>query len=329
MKSFKKHEYLFILCNTIKNFFKENDILEVITPPMVTNPGMEVHVHPFAVYTAKNCTPTNYYLHTSPEFHMKELLALGYDKIFTLSYCFRDDIRSDIHRNQFLMLEWYRANARYEEIMTDCELLLNYVLKEFRKKNIPIRNELQNFKEITLKKMTVQELLLKHLNIDILKYLDSSKMISLLKDNFPHIHIPNDSDNILGWDDYFFLLFLHEIEPHIKEYPFLLLYEFPAPLSALSTLKASDTRVCERFEIYSFGIELCNAYNELTKLDLQEKRFYDQMNEKERIYKYRFNDPGNVLFDALKKGIPPSGGIALGVERLLKIFIDPCEPFWD
>ncbi len=182
---------------------------------------------------------------------MKELLASdeGFDKIFTLSYCFRDEPSSPIHRPQFLMLEWYRKHDRYESIMTDTENLISYVIQEGEKKNMPLRAEMKN---VSMVKKTMQELFQDELGIDILHYLDVPSIKKLLLEKFPEVPVPASD---LEWDDYFFLLYLNKIEPALITYPILMITEFPAPLSALSTLKQSDPRVCERFEVYINGIE--------------------------------------------------------------------------
>ena len=132
----------------------------------------------------------------------------------------------------------------------------------------------------------------------------------------------------LSWDDYYFLLFLNKIEPLLVHYPYLLLYEFPHHLSALSTLKEADPRVCERFEIYSKGVELCNCFNELRDLTIQKERFSFQAHEKEKLYGYILPEP-QVLYDSLERGLPVSSGIALGVERLQKVLTGIENPFWD
>ncbi|MCO4753987.1 MAG: hypothetical protein KC478_05875, partial [Bacteriovoracaceae bacterium] len=109
-------KYQFALIQAIRNYFTEMGFVDVMTPPMVENPGMETHIHPFEVFSKYKGKSTNQYLHTSPEFHMKELLSLEeeqLDNIFNISYCFRDEPSSPIHRSQFLMLEWYRKNERY------------------------------------------------------------------------------------------------------------------------------------------------------------------------------------------------------------------------
>ena len=302
----------FELIQLIRNYFGQQGFLDVLTPPAVENPGMEVHIHPFQIHSVFHKKLSPLYLHTSPEFCMKELLANAngdFNKIFTISYCFRDEPSSPIHRSQFLMLEWYRKNHRYESIMDDVEGLINFCLNEGEKRKLPVRQEM---KQNTMIHKTMQELFQEFLSIDILNYLEVEKIKELLK-NYPDVPVPAIE---LEWDDYFFLLYLNKIEPHLKKYPLLLIKEFPSPLSALSTLKENDKRVCERFEVYINGVELCNCFNELTDLKEQKKRFSDQNLLKKKLYGYDLPEPAK-FYHSLEKGLPPSSGIALGVERLL------------
>ncbi|MBF0362001.1 MAG: hypothetical protein HQK49_13380 [Oligoflexia bacterium] len=317
------------LIKIIRNFFSQDDFLEIISPPMVENPGMEAHVHPFKVTQARapvqpSAKISNLYLHTSPEFYLKKMLSLGLQKIYSIVHSFRDDIKSPIHQNQFLMLEWYRANEYYTKIMDDCDRLIKFALHDLKKQKIKT-----NFseKEYSLKRVTVKELFEEYLKIDILEYMEVSDLKRLMELNFPEVPLPAET---LFWDDYFFLLFLNKIEPHLattSDKKFLLLYEFPKHLAALSTIKRDDPRVCERFEIYINGIEICNAYNELTNLQIQQERFEQQNNIKKSLYQYELPPP-NVLYQALSNGIPPSAGIALGIERfLLALVSDINNPF--
>ncbi len=311
--------YQFELIQLIRNFFTQQGFLDVLTPPAVENPGMEVHIHPFQLFSASKKQLHPQYLHTSPEFCLKQLLASPEEKIeklFSISYCFRDEPHSPIHRHQFLMLEWYRKHERYEKIMQDVEEFIQMCLTS----SLPIRSELKNQQII---KKTMQELFLEILGIDILNYLTVPKMKDLLK-NFPDVPVPATE---CEWDDYFFLLYLNKIEPEIKNYPLLLIYEFPAPLAALSTLKSTDPRVCERFEVYINGIELCNCFNELTDLVEQKKRFDEQKLLKQKLYGYDLPEPDS-FYKALEIGLSPSAGIALGVERLLTSLCEIENPFF-
>jgi len=238
------------------------------------------------------------------------------EKIFTISYCFRDEPNSPIHRPQFLMLEWYRANERYEKIMDDCQNLINFCLTKFpQNKNFGL-----------IKKKTVQELFQETLNIDILNFLTKEKIIPLIRDKFPDVPLPLETED-LGWDDCFFLLFLNKIEPFLNTGSPLLIYEYPAPLSAYSTLKKEDPRVCERFEIYWRGMEICNCFNELTDPIEQKKRLEAQGQLKKDLYGYSLPFPKDFQ-SVMNEGIPTSSGIALGVERLLLALTGRENPFW-
>jgi len=311
------------LIKSIRVFFEERNFLDVLTPPMVKNPGMETHIHPFRIAHTYRPSQSDWYLHTSPEFHMKEMLSKGFKDIFTIGYCFRDEPNSDNHRPQFIMLEWYRAHAHYSKIMDDCEELFEHSLEYLESKKINID---QNLKSCLKERATIQEVFENFLKIDILDFLETKDLKELIELNFKDVPLPTQGE-VLSWDDYYFLLFLNKIEPHLTHYPYLLLYEFPHHLSALSTLKPTNPKVSERFEIYCKGIELCNAFNELTDLSIQKKRFDSQAEEKLRLYQYELSEP-EILFNSLKRGLPDSSGIALGVDRFLKILTDMENPFW-
>lgn len=314
----------FQLLWAIRQFFSRQGFLDVMPPPMVPNPGMETHIHPFLVGHANTLRFSQWYLNTSPEFHMKELLSMGFEDIFTLGYAFRDEPNAPNHRPQFLMLEWYRTNAHYTKIMDDCEELFKFSLNSLSEKNLPVDQDLL---KTNFQRATIQELFEDMLKIDILNFLDKKDLKELIEKDFKDVPLPVMGEE-LSWDDYYFLLFLNKIEPHLTNYPYLLLYEFPHHLSALSTLKESDPRVCERFEIYSKGVELCNCFNELRDLKIQKERFAFQAQEKEKLYGYKLPEP-QILYDSLQRGLPVSSGIALGVERLLKVLTGIENPFWD
>lgn len=319
-----KLEAQFELLAAIRDYFSKQEFKDVMTPPMVKNPGMETHIHPFQVSSAYPKQNSSWYLNTSPEFHMKELLSLGFDKIFTLVHSFRDEPEATHHRPQFIMLEWYRAHAHYTKIMQDCEELFRHSYERLSEKNIQC---LDIYKNVSFQRATIQEIFQEILKVDILQFLDKKDLRELIQKNFKDVPLPVMGEE-LSWDDYYFLLFLNKIEPALVNYPYLLLYEFPHHLSALSTLKETDPRVCERFEIYCQGLELCNCFNELTDLSIQKKRFSSQAQEKKSLYNYELPEP-TVLYSALEKGLPTSSGIALGVERFLKVMTGIKNPFWD
>ncbi len=315
-----RRRHLFELIQIMRNFFGEQGFLDVLTPPAVENPGMEVHIHPFQLYSVQKQMPAPLYLHTSPEFCMKELLSEGFEKIFSISYSFRDEPESPIHRPQFLMLEWYRVHVRYEAIMRDIEALIDYVILHGPERGLTLRSELKGQK---LVRRTMSELFHECLGIEILDFIELHAIKDLLT-RYPDVPVPTCE---LEWDDYFFLLYLNKIEPHISRYPLLLLSEFPAPLAALSTLKVDDPRVSERFEVYVNGIELCNSFNELTNPTEQRLRFGVQNRLKRKLYGYDLPEP-RKFYQALDNGFPESAGIALGVERLLHAIFEVENPFF-
>jgi lysyl-tRNA synthetase class 2 len=293
----QRRKQLFTGLRDLKTFFNNKGFLEVTTPPMVQNPGMEVHIHPFKVSKAIDNIDTEWFLQTSPEFAMKELLSEGFEKIYNLSYSFRDEPESSTHRPQFLMLEWYRAHQNYNKIKTDCsELITEFPSSKFKK----------------VEEVTVEDLFLEYCGFNILDFLDKQDLYEKIKRDFPKFGIDKD----LPWEDLFFILFLNLIEPEFKNHTALIIDKYPAPLSALSTICKKDERVCERFELYLNGIEVANCFNELTDLETQKRRFQKDSLQKKKTYGYQLPDP-EVLYQALEKGLPPAAGIAMGVERFL------------
>ncbi|MCO4753512.1 MAG: hypothetical protein KC478_03475, partial [Bacteriovoracaceae bacterium] len=207
------------------------------------------------------------------------------------------------------------------KIMQDCEGLIKYCIKHLENNKYPIK---ASFKDFSVQKLTVQEVIQQECGFDILDFLDTSELKHKIQKDFKDVPLPSSE---CDWDDYFFLLFLNKVEPLFKNIPYLMLYEFPAPLAALSTLKEGDNRVAERFEIYLNGIELCNCFNELTDLASQKERFTQQALDKKRLYSYELPTP-EVLYQAMERGFPSSAGVALGVERLLAALIEIENPFY-
>ncbi len=313
-----KLKYQFELIQAIRNFFTREGFSDVLTPPAVENPGMETHIHPFQLFHKKTNHLSKLYLHTSPEFYMKKILAQEeLNKIFTINYCFRDEPTSAIHRPQFLMLEWYRKNERYERIMSDVENLIGYVQENFPSKAM-LRNKISSFQQTT-----VQSLFQDFLKMDILNFLETKDLKEKIQKDFSEVPLPSSE---CAWDDYYFLLFLNKIEPQLVNYPYLLIKEFPAPLSALSTISNIDERVCERFEVYLNGIELCNSFNEETSKEVLLERFQQQQEEKKTLYNYELPWPNEFM--QTMNSYPTSSGIALGVERLLLSLTKVENPFF-
>ncbi|GAB4021481.1 MAG: EF-P lysine aminoacylase EpmA [Bdellovibrio sp.] len=311
----------FKVLQSIRDFFKSRDFVDVLTPPMVENPGMEPHIHPFKVVSAYPQQYSQHYLHTSPEFHMKQLLSYGFKKIFTLNYCFRDEPHSRLHRPQFLMLEWYRAGEHYSKIQEDSLELIKFVASDLKNNNFIIDESFLTNEPIIF---TIKEAFKNFVSLNLDDVLEAQDFKMWIKSHLPSVPLPSVE---LSWDDYFFLVFLNEIEPKLKQFPICLLKEYPASMAALSTLKPNDSSVCERFEIYLHGIEVANCYNELTNLSEQRKRFQFQNNLKKELYQYQLPEP-KQFYATMQKGLPSSSGIALGVERLIMALTKNEDVFW-
>lgn len=309
----QKIEKKFRFIQDIRSFFLKRDYLDVMTPPMVSCPGIEPHLHPFEIKGENGLG----FLHTSPEFHMKELLSQGLERIFNISYCFRDEPRSETHRSQFLMLEWYKTESTYKDIMKETMELAHELSKKYSVN--------ESFKNAEFKILTVKEAFKNFCEIDLDDIKNATHFKKEIETKFPGIPMPEE---LLSWDDYFFLLFLNEIEPKLKKIPKLILTDYPASQAALSTIKKSDPSVCERFEIYLNGVEIGNCFNELRDLEIQKTRYDESKKERMDLYKKEIPKP-TVLFNALEVGLPKSSGIAVGVERLYGAITGEENIFWD
>lgn len=252
----------------IRKFFSEQNFLDVMALPMVFHPGIEPHIHPLQIYSAYEKKQLPFYLQTSPEFMLKDLLSQVNRPLFSLTYSFRDEPCSPHHRKQFLMLEWYRPSSGLADIMEDCANLIHKALSHLHQQGLTTTLPSQN---ISIVKKTVQEIFQEQLGFDILSYLDFNSLLTYIKNHLKDIPLPAKPESLL-WEDLFFLIFLNKIEPILKEYPLFILYEYPSPLAALSRIKENDSRVCERFEIYIHGVEIGNCFYELTDVYEQETR---------------------------------------------------------
>ena len=298
----------------IRNYFDEEGFLEVETPILQTAPGMEVHLQAFKteILTPQLEERGELYLHTSPEFAMKKLLVAGMPKIYQICKCFRNAEGSSLHSCEFTMIEWYRTNESYERIMQDCvemfrlianQLCINY----YRHKDF----KADPFQE--WEKLTVCEAFIKYARIDIEPVLDDLDGFKKLAES---IDIKCSADDL--WDDVFFRVFLEHIEPELGQGTPTIIYEYPVSMAALSRPKESDPRFAERFEIYCCGMELANAFGELTDAAEQRRRYVEDMNLKERLYGYRWPVDEDFL-RALEHGMPQASGIALGIDRLVML----------
>ena len=267
----------------VRTFFYSNDFIEVETPVRIPAPALETHI---------DAPPSGRaWLRASPELHMKRLLAAGCTRIFQIGPCFRSGECGSRHNPEFTMLEWYRTDADYTDILRDTEALVAHV-----------------FQSIT--------------GQTSFTYRDTAIDLALPW----HCHTVRDAflkwadwDPVADWDpDRFDVDLIEKVEPALPLDRPCLLTDYPAPAASLARLKPTDPRVAERWEVYMGGLELANAYTELCDPAAQRARFLEAAEERRALGKeiYPLDE---AFLAALESGMPPCGGIALGIDRLVML----------
>jgi lysyl-tRNA synthetase class 2 len=314
----KKRPFLAVrqaVIRRIRRFFDDQGFAEIETPILQICPVIDAHIRGFATEQrgVDGAVFRTMYLHTSPEFAMKKLMVAGMEKLYQICHVFRNGEESSRHSPEFTMIEWYRINADYTDIMDDCVGLLRDCATEagitkFKYKNF----DCDPFVEF--ERLTVQDAFMRFADIDLQAFLDDTAAFRaeiLAKTN---LHTADD-DN---WDDLFFRVMGEKIEPFLGMGRPTFICDYPIAMASLSKPKDSDPRFAERFELYVCGIELANAFSELTDATEQRKRYHIEMDIKERLYGERYPLDEDFIA-ALEHGLPPSGGIALGVDRLVML----------
>ncbi len=304
----------------IRAYFVREKFHEVETPALQVSPGLEPHLMAFktSLENPFGLSAEDLYLHTSPEFTMKKLLVAGLPRIFQLARCYRNRERSHTHHPEFTMLEWYRSGAPYTKIMEDCEALLRACMRAVPERALFTWNGVSADVFGKWERITVCEAFQRHTKIDIMRTIDE-------KNNGDAVLLAREA-NRLGisvfasdsWEDIFFRIFLEKIEGKLGVGAPTILYDYPISMAALSRPKVSDPRFAERFELYVCGLELANAFGELTDARVQRERFEADMKKKEELYGFRYPVDEDFL-TALEFGFPESSGIALGVDRLVML----------
>lgn len=311
----------------IRRFFLDRGFHEVETPYLTGSLPPESYLDIFeTTLYSRDRLGTKAYLPTSPEPFLKKLLVAGIGNCFSVPKSFRNtEDKSLIHNPEFTILEWYRVNADYTDIMIDCEDLLVFINTLLARTNMKGAGAVKSTtltyqgKTVDLKppweRLTVCEAFHKYAGIKLDKALNGDKLFKLAKLKGYRV------EDGTSWEMLYHQIFLNEIEPKLGRGKPSIIYEYPAVLAALSRRKKSDPRFAERFEFYIEGLELGDAYSELTDWREQLERFEEEKNERRRLGKV--DHPIDYDFiDALKTGMPPAGGIAVGVDRLIMLFAD-------
>jgi lysyl-tRNA synthetase class 2 len=301
----------------LRGFFAGRDFVEVDTATLQTSPGNEAHLHAFATEAVgPDGSRAPLYLHTSPEFACKKLLAAGETRIACFAHVYRNRERGPLHHPEFTMLEWYRAGESYETLMKDCGEILGLAAETAGTRTLTYRDrETDPFQEP--ERLSVAEAFERFAGIDLLASLDRTgatdreHLAASLKAAGLRVAVDDT------WADLFSRVIVERLEPNLGLGRTTILDEYPVAEAALARPTVRDPRVAERFELYACGVELANAFGELTDAAEQRRRFEAEMVEKMRVYGESY--PVDEDFLAALSQMPEASGIALGFDRLVML----------
>lgn len=307
------------ILGAVRDYFAAAGYVEVDTPALQVSPGLEPHLKAFAtvLHDPHDGSARPRFLHTSPEFAMKKLVAAGMPQIWQLAHVYRDGERSATHHPEFAMLEWYRVGAGYRDLMEECEALLRIVQAAAGVQALRWRGRSADAQR-PWQRLTVAEAFGRHAGIDLLATAPEPAQpdAALLAAAASRIGIaPHPGDD---WETLFFRIFLERIEPQLGIAAPTILYDYPLALAALARRKPDDPRLAERFELYVCGLELANAFGELTDPAEQRYRFIADQARKLALYGETYPIDEDFLM-ALEHGLPECAGIALGFDRLVML----------
>ena len=302
--------------SALRRWFEANGFVEVDTAILQTSPGNETHLHAFKTgLIGPDGQESPLYLHTSPEFACKKLLAAGETRLFTFAPVFRNRERGAQHSPEFTMLEWYRAGESYEVLMQDCAALLQVAAEAAGTDQFQFRGTTIGA-DIPPERISVADAFQTMAGIDLLATAtepepDRDRLADAARS--AGIRVADDDT----WADIFSRVVVERIEPNLGRTSPTVLDAYPVSEAALARPKPDDPRVAERFELYLCGVELANAFGELTDPIEQRRRFSESMAQKERIYGERY--PIDEDFLAALGQMPQASGIALGFDRLVML----------
>jgi len=300
------------IIKSIRDFFDSQGFIEVDTPTLVRSPDPSLY---HEVFETKSLTGEKLYLIPSPEFFLKRLISEGMKNIYQITKCYRDSKENNFtHRREFTMIEWYRDNADYADLMTDCEKLVEYLFCNVILKTPSEESKTRSFAPLRMTetpwlRISCKEAFEKYARVNLDDFTDivHASKICIQK---------GYGTKNATWEQLYHQIFLNEVEPELLKIPAFFLYDYPARLAELSQIKKDDSKYAERFEWYLNGLEIGNGYSELTDWREQEGRLMSEMEDR-KIEKMKTFDYDHGLVDALKKGLPKTAGIAVGVDRLV------------
>jgi lysyl-tRNA synthetase class 2 len=299
----------------VRGFFAARGFLEVETPILVPAPGQEAHLEPFRT-RYRNGRHADRFLVTSPEHHMKRLLGDGFERVFQIGRCFRNGEVSPTHNPEFTMVEWYRAYAACDEVLVDVEELVSQVSRTLRSAPaIPWQGHQVGCRP-PWPRISVRQAFAEFAGVDLERCGTAAELVDQARAAGCASVGTQDT-----WDDAFYKLLLEKVEPALAGLGAAFLTEYPARMAALAKLKEGDPRVAERAEAYVCGIELANGFTELNDPDEQRRRFAAEADRR----RSRGGPPlprDEEFLRAMEEGMPPAGGMALGLDRLVMLMAD-------
>ena len=300
----------------LRAWFAAHDFVEVETAALQVSPGNETHLHAFLTeLISPGGEGRALYLRTSPEFACKKLLAAGERRIVDFARAFRNRERGALHHPEFTLLEWYRAEEPYKTLMDDGAALIAEAARAAGTQEFSFRGKtIDPF--AAPERVTVGQAFADHAGIDLLATVEGGygdRVALATAAGKAGVAVAADDT----WGDIFSRILAERVEPHLGVGRATILYEYPLPLAALARAKPGSDQVAERFELYACGVELANAFGELTNVAEQRARFETAMAEKARIHGERY--PLDEDFLAALAQMPPASGIALGFDRLVML----------
>jgi lysyl-tRNA synthetase class 2 len=287
-------EHRAALLASARNFFVDRGVLEVDTPMVVNAPVTDIHIHSAQVKFADD--PHPFFLHTSPEYAMKRLLAAGSGDIYQICHVVRGLERGHQHNAEFTLIEWYRIGFTLDQLMSEVDTLVRHLLGDVAF-------------TMSSERLTYREAFLRELHLD-----PFTATLAQLSDAARTVGFADGAQR----DELLELLMGALVGPRLGRSALTFVHGYPASQAALARLSPEDPRSALRFELYCKGVELANGFHELASATEQRARFERDNEERQQrgLPSYEIDDR---LLAALEAGLPECAGVALGFDRTLML----------